>query len=88
MLIPPSQVFLPLNSFICGNHKIDFEISECFSVFYFILFILFFRPQVRHVEVPRGGIRATAASLHHSHSDTSSEQHLQPTLQLTATPDP
>ena len=36
----------------------------------------------------RGQIRAAAASLHHSHSNTGSELHLQPMLQLTATPDP
>ena len=36
----------------------------------------------------RGQIGATAASLHHSHSNTRSEPHLQPTPQLKATPDP
>ena len=33
----------------------------------------------------RGQIRATAASLHHSHSNSGSELHLRPTPQLTAT---
>ena len=37
---------------------------------------------------PRGPIRAAATSLHRSHSSTGSEPRLQPTLQLTATPDP
>ena len=36
----------------------------------------------------RGLIGAVAASLHHSHSNTGSELHLQPTPQLTAVPDP
>ena len=36
----------------------------------------------------RGLIRATAASLHHSHSNSGSELCLQPAPQLTATPDP
>ena len=36
----------------------------------------------------RGEIGAAAASLHHSHSNTGSEPHLQPAPQLTATQDP
>ena len=36
----------------------------------------------------RGGIRAVAADLLHSHSKTGSEPNLQPTLQLEATLDP
>ena len=36
----------------------------------------------------RGRIRAVAAGLHHSHSNTISELCLRPTSQLTATPDP
>ena len=36
----------------------------------------------------RGYIRAAAASLRHSHSNTRSELHLWPMLQLTAMPDP
>ena len=36
----------------------------------------------------RGEIVATAAVLHHSHSNMGSEPHLRPTSQLTATPDP
>ena len=35
----------------------------------------------------RGQIRAIAASLLHSHSNTGSESHLQPTPQLMASPD-
>ena len=36
----------------------------------------------------RGGIRAIAASLHHSHSNMGSEPCMQPTPQFTATTDP
>ena len=36
----------------------------------------------------KGLIRATAARLRHSHSNARSEPRLQPTPQLTATPDP
>ena len=36
----------------------------------------------------RGPIGVVATGLRHSHSDVGSEPHLQPTPQLTATPDP
>ena len=36
----------------------------------------------------KGPIRAVAAGLHQSHSNAGSEQCLQPTPQLSATPDP
>ena len=36
----------------------------------------------------RGRIGAAAVGLRHSHSNTRSEPHLQPTLQLATTPDP
>ena len=36
----------------------------------------------------RGPIGAVATDLHHSHSNAGSESRLQPTPQLTATPDP
>ena len=36
----------------------------------------------------RGGITATAAGLHHSHSNLGSERHLRPTPQLTEMLDP
>ena len=36
----------------------------------------------------RGLIGAIATGLHHSHSNSGSEPHLQPTPLLTATPDP
>ena len=36
----------------------------------------------------RGPVGAVAAGLHHSHSNVGSQPRLQPTPQLTATPDP
>ena len=63
--------------------------------FYFYLFIFVFLPfflglHLRHMEVPKlkGQIRAVAAGLYHSHSNTRSEPRLQPTPQLMETSDP
>ena len=52
--------------------------------------ILVFRaaPAANRGSQARGPIGATAAGLHHSHSNAGSEWHLRPTPQLTATPDP
>jgi len=57
--------------------------------FFFPLFV-FFRaaPTAYGGSQARGRIRATADSLHHSHSNVGSEPCLQPTPQLTAKPDP
>ena len=54
------------------------------------LLLLFFRatPVAYGDSQARGPIAATAAGLHHSHGNTRSEPHLQPTPQLTAMPDP
>ena len=55
----------------------------------FNLFLLFrATPMAYGSSRARGLIEATAASLRQSHSNTSSEPNLQPTPQLTATPDP
>ena len=53
-------------------------------------FCLFFRavPTAHGGSLARGLIRAVAAGLHHSHSNTESEPHLELIPQLTATPDP
>ena len=60
--------------------------------FFFCLFCLFafFRaaPVAYGDSQARGLIGAVAAGLHHSHSNTRSEPHLQPTPLLKATPDP
>ena len=60
-------------------------------VFFIIVdffFLLLFRaaPAAYGDSQARGRIRATAASLHHSHSNSGSELRLQPTPQLTAMP--
>ena len=58
--------------------------------FNLILFFLLFRatPVAYGGSLVRGLIGATTAGLHHSHSNGRSELCLQPTPQLTATPDP
>ena len=64
------------------------------SPFYFIFYFLFFLPFSRAAPAAcgdsqaRGRIGAVAAGLHHSHGNAGSELYLQPTPQLTATPDP
>ena len=71
-------------------------ISSCYFLFLFILFIYLFglfaiswaAPAAYGVSQARGLIGAVAASLRQSHSNAGSEPHLQPTPQLTATPDP
>ena len=59
-------------------------------VFVFFVFLSFSRaaPVAYGASQARGRIRAVAAGLHHSHSNTGSEPHLRPTPQLTATLDP
>ena len=60
---------------------------------YFLIFKNFFclfraAPAAYGGSQAKGQIGATAAGLHHSHSNAGSEQCLQPTPQLTAMPDP
>ena len=69
--------------------------SECPHLLWYRLFVCLFvlfcflELHLHHMEVPRLGVEsATAAGLHHSHSNSGSKPHLQPTSQLTATPDP
>ena len=52
-------------------------------------FIVFLGLHLQHMEVPRLGVQigTAAAGLYHSHSNSGSKLHLQPTLQLTAMPD-
>ena len=64
-----------------------------FILFFNLLLLLFFglfraTPVAYGSSQARGGIRAAAAGLHHSHSNVGSEPCLQPRPQLTATPDP
>ena len=58
-------------------------------IFIFCLFaISWAAPMAYEGSQARGLIGAVAASLRQSHSDVGSEPRLQPTPQLTATPDP
>ena len=78
-----SQAFLSFSSvFLCP--------SFFFLSFLFLFFFFFLGLQLQHMEVPRlgGQIKAKAAGLQHSRSNVGSEPPLQPTPQLTATPDP
>ena len=56
----------------------------------FFFFCLLFRaaPMAHGSFQARGSVRAVAANNSHSHSNAGSELHLQPTPQLTSTPDP
>ena len=91
-----SLYFMLINEFFChvhilSAHKIIFKIREgnalspC-SFFFFPLFRA--TPAAHGGSQARGPIRATAASLYHSHSNVRSKLHLQPTPELKATPDP
>ena len=58
----------------------------CFFFFFFLLFRA--TSSAYRNSQAKGLIRATAAGLHHSHSNSTSEPHLKPTPQLMATLDP
>ena len=83
-LMVPSRI-----CFHCTTTGIPESCSNACS-FPFRLFFFLFRaaPVAYGSSQARGRIRAIAAGLHHSHSNTRSEPHLQPTPQLMATPDP
>ena len=56
---------------------------------FFVCLFVFKATSVTHGSLhARDKIRATAAGHSHSHSNTGSEPHLQPTLQLAPMPDP
>ena len=58
-------------------------------VYHFFFFLLLRAAPVAYGSSKvKGQIRAEAAGLHHSHGNTRSEMHLQPTLQLVAKLDP
>ena len=63
-----------------------------FGNFFFLSFCLFAFSMAAPIAYggsqARGLIRAVSTGLHQSHSNTGSDLHLQPTPQLTATPDP
>ena len=63
----------------------------CYLLFFFlfVFFCLFRAASAAYGgSQARGRIGAVATGLHQSHSNAGSEQHIQPTPQLTATPDP
>ena len=70
----------------------DLTVSLLFFFFLIFLFCLFAFSRAAPVAYggsqARGRIGAVAAGLHQSHSNLGSELRLQPTPQLTATPDP
>ena len=69
--------------------KIEIQELRIF-IYLFIFNVLFCRASgaAYGSSQARGQIGATAASLHHSHSNIGSESRLQPVPQLTATPNP
>ena len=69
---------------------ISIQNYNLFSFFFFFGFLPFSwaAPEAYGGSQARGRIGAIATSLRQSHSNTGSELHLQPTPQLTATPDP
>ena len=56
--------------------------------FFFFSFLFIAAPLARGGSQARDPVRATAAGLRQSHSNSESELSLQPTPQLTAMPDP
>ena len=71
-------------------YSLSIHLTVGFLIFYlFIYLYLFFRaaPEAYGGSQARGLIRAVATSLRQSHSNAGSEPRLQPTPQLTATPD-
>ena len=62
--------------------------AQFFSSFLFCFVLFRATPTSYGGSQARGRIGAVDAGLHHSHSHTRRERHLQPTLQPTAMPDP
>ena len=58
------------------------------KIFFCLFAVSWATPAAHGGSQARGSIGTVAASLHHSHRNAGSEPHLQPTPQLTATPDP
>ena len=65
-----------------------FTCNFYFLILIFYSFVFWAHGQGIRRSQSRDGIRATAATFSHSHSNTGSEPLLRPTLQLTATQDP
>ena len=82
-------VFL-LCSQVHSRHSLTAEVPSRPFLFFFFFFFAFSRaaPVAYGGSQARGLIRAVAAGLYHSHSNSGSEPCLRPTPQLTAMPDP
>ena len=79
----------PLAWAIKGKKIDSYGVHFFFFLLLLLLFCLFRATPVAYgSSQARGRIGAAATSLHHSHSNAGSEQHLWPTLQLVAMPDP
>ena len=74
----PKMFSLKLADFVCF----------VFLLFYFIFCLFRAIPVTYGSSQGRAQIRAVASDLHHTHSNTGSELHLQPTPQLVVRPDP
>ena len=59
--------------------------TNSYNLFFVVIFFFRATPTAYGSSQARGWIRAVAANLHHSHSNTRSEPHLQSTPQLVAT---
>ena len=71
-----------------GPQKKKLDKIELLAAHFFYFSLFRAAPVVYTSSQARGQIGAAAASLHHSHSNARSKVHLQPMLQLVATPDP
>ena len=90
-LIRPLAWGLPYAASVAiKEKKINYYILNHIYIynFFYLFFLLMATPMAYGYSQARGRIRATAASLHHSHSNKGSEPQLQPTPQVMATPDP
>ena len=92
-----TSILLFINSLMLFSHtsklkklkyvKLFFTVV-CMVLFCFVLFLIRTAFAAYGGSQARGHVRAIAAGLHHSHSNTGSRLHLRPTPQLMAMPDP
>ena len=92
-LCPDSSVLIKVSDYGAAHLvRLLFILNDCIhkdTISFFFFFLLFGAPPAAYGgSQARGLIRATAASLHRSHSNTRSEPCLRPAPQLMATPDP
>ena len=69
------------------DRKCSVDIYQFDKVFIFIFLLFRATPAAYRGFQAKGQVRAIAAGLHHSHSNSGSKPRLRPTPQLTATPD-